>query len=227
MPFFQDIGAGDESLRHPLWGAFAFVKDHLEQMIALNVAWACQLLPAIAALAFATLPTWLRVLMLCYSAIAFVIATGVLYAVMQALFEGESFSFSLIQTTLRRLARAALWKLVPLFGLLGLLLSLILMLAPTAYALFTTPLLLGLFILLSAANYWGPLFAEQPHTSALWLLQRSIVLFWNRPARTLQSGFVVLFLLVLGTLSVSGLFLIVPVLIVALQLRCYHRPASQ
>ncbi len=57
MPFFEDIGADDEVLHRPIWGAFALVKDNLERLIVANIGWSLQLLPAILAYVLITITT--------------------------------------------------------------------------------------------------------------------------------------------------------------------------
>src|SRR5205085_934565 len=90
MPFFDDTGVGDDALRSPVWGAFGLLFEHLEQLVALNVGWALQIVPLLAALVFHAWPAWLWDLLMLYSIVALVVATGMLYRLVALVSGGDA-----------------------------------------------------------------------------------------------------------------------------------------
>lgn len=219
MPFLDDSGANDEALQHPTWGVFALLKDNLERMVAVNVGWSLQLLPAIAALAFPQLPLVVRVLFTLYSAAMLIPASGVLFVWMARVNQHEALHLDLLKEDFRRLALPSLLCLAPLFGLLGIcylaivLLSLLHILLLDVLARFT------LLVLLVSALYWGPLFAASPGRLPFFLLRQSLLLVWKYPAPTLATGLLVVLVAAIGIGSIAGFFLIAPVVGALLQTR--------
>ncbi len=215
MPFFDDSGIRTEIDRGPLWSAFSTFASQLERMIVLNLGWSVQLLPAIIGLAFFQLPDALRLLLILYTLAALPPATAALYGITAEVAQDEHAGMDLARDALRRLALPGWKTLTPLYGSLGLL----------AWAaqqasgilLLSALLQLALLIELVSAHYWGPLLVQEPQRSALALLRESLLLLWRFPVQTaLLSGAVGLALL-LGAISVGGLFLAVPVIIALLQ----------
>jgi hypothetical protein len=227
MPFFDDTGSDTQTARGPLWGAFATLRDQLERLIVLNIAWSIQLLPGVAALAFPGLPGWARLLMLAYSGLVLAPATGALYALVRLAAQGEPIGLEQATDTLRALALPSFRVLTPLYGMLGLLCGAIA--AASAWRtngaagllVLDVGLRLALLLGLTCANYWGPLFARAPEQPAGAILRRSALLAWRHPGRTLLTSGAVLLVLAIGALSVGGLFLVVPVLAALLQTHMY------
>ena len=81
---------------------------------------------------------------------------------------------------------------------------------------------LSLLLLLVVSLYWGPALAQHPE----WPLQRiaaqAIRLFWEQPAQTLWLGGICVVALLLGTISIAGVVLIIPVLVMLLQTEFYR-----
>jgi len=228
MPFFEDIGADDEVLQRPIWGAFALIKDNLERLVITNLAWSLQFVPAMLALAFTGLPTILRVLLLLYSAIVLVPATGTLFRLMARVAGYEALRFELVKEEFHEVALRSFICLSPLFGMVGLLLWFTVLASFAHIILLDILMRFTLLVLFVCASYWGPLFAEYSMRSPLFILQQSLLLVWRYPAPTLLTGAVVLLAMIIGTVSIGGLFLIVPVVVALLQTRrCYELLARE
>ena len=223
MPFLEDIGADDEVLQRPIWGTFALVKDNLERLIAANLGWSLQLIPAIVAFGFNSWPLMVRVLLVLYSVTALAPATAILFRFMARVCQYEALRLDMVKDDFRELAVPSFISLAPLFGVLGVFFWLTLLLS-TIHILLIDVLIRFIFIvLLVCSMYWGPLFAEDPERAPWSILGQSLLLVWRYPAPTVQTGIVVLLALLLGTISVGGLFLIVPVLVALLGTRrCYE-----
>jgi hypothetical protein len=222
MPFFDDTGIDTQAAQGPFWGAFATLRDQLERLIVLNIAWSIQLLPGVAALAFAELPAWARLLMLAYSGLAIAPATGALYALARLAAQGEPLSLELATGALRSLALPSFRVLAPLYSMLGVACAAIAALdtwraAGTPLLALDVGLRLALLLGLTCANYWGPLFAQAPEQPTAALLRQSALLVWRYPGRALLASGAVLLVLLIGAISVGGLFLVVPVLAALLQ----------
>ncbi|MBZ0296246.1 MAG: hypothetical protein K8L99_27045 [Anaerolineae bacterium] len=215
MPFFDDTGVKTEVERGPLWSAFSTFASQLERMIVVNLGWSVQLLPAIIGIAFFQLPTWLRLLLIIYTLAALPPATAALYGVTHEVADDEHINPDVVRDMLRRLALPGLKTLTPLYGSLGFLAWAA---QNTGSILLVSALLqLALLIELVSAHYWGPLLVENPQHSALAVLRDSLLMVWRYPSQTaLLTGAVALALL-LGTISIGGLFLAVPVIIALLQ----------
>lgn len=211
MPFLDDIGADDEALRRPVWGVFALVKDNLERVVAVNIGWALQLLPAIAALAFPQIPLIARVLLVFYSALALMPATGVLFVWMARVNQHETLRLEMLKEDFRRLALPSLLCLAPLFGLLGICYALVPLLGLAHILLLDVLVRFILLILLVSAFYWGPLFAEYSDRSPLFLLRQSLLLLWNYPGQMLATCLVAALVVAIGVFSIAGFFSIAPV----------------
>jgi hypothetical protein len=224
MPFFDDTGIDTQAAQGPFWGAFATLRDQLERLIVLNIAWSIQLLPGVAALAFAELPAWARLLMLAYSGLAIAPATGALYALARLAAQGEPLSLELATGALRSLALPSFRVLAPLYSTLGAACAAIAALdtwraagTPPSLLALDVGLRLALLLGLTCASYWGPLFAQAPEQAPAALLRQSALLVWRYPGRALLIGGAVLLVLAIGAISVGGLFLVVPVLAALLQ----------
>ncbi|WP_069805637.1 hypothetical protein [Thermogemmatispora onikobensis] len=215
MPFFEEFEAdalSEETLRRPIWGAFALLRDQLERLVALNVAWAVQLVPALVALAWPALPLGLRLLLVAYSALALLPATAVLFSGVARLNRQEPLDLATVRDELGRLLLPSLRTLAPLPGLCGLLCLLIIVVAPLQFLLLDILLRLLLLILLFSAAYWGPLFLAEPGQGAWSLLWQALRLAWRYPLLTAGSLLLALVVMLVGYLSIAGFFLIAPVL---------------
>lgn len=217
MPFFHDIDPDDEALSRPIWGTFALLKDNLERLLAVNIGWSLQILPAVAALAFPGLPLPLRVVLFLYSTTALAPASALLFVWTARVYLREPLRLESLKEDFLALALRSLLCLAPLFSCLGLCLVCITLLSLTPLVFLSVLARLALLILLVCALYWGPLFAEYPERSPLSLLWQSLLLVWRYPAPTALTGLAVLLVTALGMLSVAGFFLIVPVLVALLQ----------
>jgi len=81
---------------------------------------------------------------------------------------------------------------------------------------------LALLILLTAANFWGPLLIAHPRRPAHDLFVRALRLVWRCPGPSLLLSLAVLAAAVIGVISIGGLFLAVPVIIVLLQTQMFR-----
>lgn len=211
MPFLDDIGPDDEALRRPIWGVFALVKDNLERVVVTNIGWALQLLPAIAALAFAQLPLIVRIILVVYSAVMLTPATALLFVWMARVNQHEMLRMEMLKEDLRELFLPSMLCLAPLFGLLGMYYVAVVLLSSAHILLLDALARFVLLILLASAVYWGPLFAEYPGASPLALLQRSLLLLWRYPGATIATGLLAFLVMGIGIFSIAGFFLIAPV----------------
>lgn len=219
MPFFHDISADDETLARPIWGAFALVKDNLERVMLVNIGWSLQLFPALGALAFPQLPIFLRLLLFFYTLTALAPATALLYVCMGRVSQGEMLRLEMFKEDVRELALPGLFRLVPLFGVLGFCYVAIVLLSFTHVLLLDTLVRFLFLVLLTCALYWGPLFALDPGRSSLFILRQSLYLVWKYPGPTLLTGLMVLLVTALGIFTVVPFFVIVPVVVALLQTR--------
>jgi hypothetical protein len=214
MAFYDDSGI-DDSARGPLWGAFATLRDQIERLVLLNLAWSLQLLPAVIALGFGGSWPWLlRAVLVGYSALAVVPVSALVYALVARAVDGEHLGLDVAAEALRRLAAPSMRALAPLYGALVCLMLLGLTLEQTLLAALAQLLLLcGLLL----ATYWGPLLVETPQAGPIALLQGSLRLTLRYPGGTLLTFGATLLCVGLGAISIGGLFLIAFVLIALLQ----------
>lgn len=222
MPFQDDTGIILEEHRGPLWSAFAIFGSQLERMIVLNLGWALQLVPALAALALAGLPTFIRVLMVVYTVVVVPPATAVLYVLCARAADEDMLHLDLLIEVFRAVAWPGLRTLSPLLGSLGL----VGWLAQQANAAGLIPVSVlfqvALLVMLVAANYWGPLLAAYPDRPAYLLFRQALRLVWVYPAPTVLLSLAVLVTGAIGAISIGGLFLAVPVIIALLQTQMFR-----
>ncbi len=219
MPFLHDISADDELLARPIRGTFALVRDNLERVMLVNIAWSLQVFPALAALAFPQLPLALRLFFFFYSLTALAPATALLYVWMGRVAQGEMLRLEMVKEDIHELRFAGLFRLVPLFGVLGFNYVALVLLGFSHVLLLDTLARFLFLILLTCSLYWGPLFALAPERSALSLLRQSLILIWKYPAPALLTGLIVLGVTALGIFTVVPLFVIIPAVIALLQTR--------
>jgi hypothetical protein len=222
MPFFDDSGPRPEEEHGLLWRSAALIGDQLERMILLNIFWAAQLLPALAAWAFGGLPVWLRIAFTLYTALALIPATAVLFDMLTQTARQVPLSIEMAKESLKTRWKPAFMKLMPLYSLffwLGLAASLdsqnnIQMLDVTAQ--------LGLLFLALFSLYWGALFTVHPEDSLIKIFTASVRQVWRKPGQTLLAALLTLAALILGVISIGGIFLIVPVLVVLIQVQLFQ-----
>ncbi len=214
MPFLDDTGVRTEVERGPLWSAFTTFASQLERMVLLNLVWALQLMPLIIAMAFYQLPSVVRIALVIYTLAALPPATAALYGVVALVIDDEHISPYIVRDQLSRLWLAGYKNLAPLYGMVGFIVWVAYQAQTT---LLSAVLQLVLLLVLVCANYWGPLTAATPERQPLTLLAESIRLMWRYPLQALLISGAVALSLALGTISVGGLFLAVPVIIALLQ----------
>jgi uncharacterized membrane protein len=219
MPFFQDTETRDER-RGPIWSPFAVIRDNVERLVLVNLGWSIQLLPGVLALAFPELPSWLRIVMGLYSATVIVPATGALYALSFAAARGEHVSLDLARYYFRELAIPSFRTLAPLYGVFGVLIWVGIVSNPSVPSV-TTVATLAALVWYLCATYWGPLLISHPQMTAATMVAQSIQIVWRHPAKSLATGLVAAAALVIGLVSIAGLFLIVPVVLTLLHCERY------
>ncbi|NWF70589.1 MAG: hypothetical protein HXY40_15990 [Chloroflexi bacterium] len=224
MPFFDDSDPRIEEERTPLERAFAILRDQLERMVALNLLWVAQGLPLLLAWAF-PLPDFLRLTFTLYSALAFPPVTATLFAVLWQVSTGAAVDRYLIGDCFRQQLKPGLLKLMPLYSLFFWLAALALFAEDNGWLLLDVLARLLLLLTLLVSLYWGPLLVAQPAWPLSRLAARAVRLFWLHPAHTLLLALVCLAALFLGIVSIAGLALIVPILVMLLQTEFYRAVA--
>jgi len=221
MPFFDDSGTRPEEHRGPFFSTFALLFDQIERMIALNIAWSIQLIPAILAFAFPSFPIWGRALLLAYTAIAIFPATGLLYKMVASACDGDLMNFEAGKEFLRGGFLPSLLTLLPLYSIFGWLVLLAILTSGKQWFIVNVAIQV-LFLLTAVCSiYWGPLFVEKPNR-ILDILKTSVRIVWGSPSTTSVTGFSVLLAIALGLVSVGGLFLIVPVFVALLETQVFR-----
>lgn len=217
MPFFDDNGIDEDTLHSPIWGTFTVLKDNLERLIALNLCWSVNLVPGLIGMAFPSLPLWLRIPLVIYSILVMAPATGTLYVMVAGMNENEPPQLDTIWQTFRAMLIPSIRVIAPLYGLIGCLFWTIVFLAPLRLVAVDTLLQLCLLFLLFLSTYWGPALGHQPQQSLWQTIRETTRLAFRYPYQTLISDAIILLALILGAISIGGLFLIVPVLVAIAQ----------
>ncbi|MCC7206063.1 MAG: hypothetical protein IT323_02080 [Anaerolineae bacterium] len=221
MPFFDDSGVCVEEERTALERTFALAREQLERLITLNLLWALQGVPLLIAWAFPT-PDAVRVILTFYSVLAIPPATATMYAMLARVCAGEPIDRHQLTDCAKGHALNGLLKLMPLYSLFFWL-ALLMNAATTGGWLALDVLARLLFLLLATLSlYWGPALAAHPEWSLVELVTRAARLFWRSPGQTLLLGGACLIATLLGVISIAGLVLIVPVLIILLQTEFYR-----
>lgn len=228
MPFLDDSGARPEEEHGPVGRAFALLRDQLERLILLNLAWIAQIVPLLVAWVVPTLPPALRLALTLYSAVALLPATVVVWAVLREVGEGQPLSLELVWDALKAQWRRGFLALLPLVSLFYWL-ALAAGWAAERQLLFLDVLArLVILVLALLSLYWGPVMVADDRWAGA-ILFRSAQLVWRRPLETLGIGAACLAAAVLGVVSIGGLFLVAPVLVALLQTELYRsvqpRPA--
>jgi hypothetical protein len=222
MPFLDDSGPRPEEERGILWRSTALIGEQLERMILLNIAWAIHSAPVIVAWAYPNFPSWLRVAFLLYSAFAFIPATATLFASLSQVCDGIPLDFEMVTTNLREQFAPSFLKLLPLYSLFYWLYLLSTFAAQKNFLLLDVFSRLLILTLAVFSVHWGGLFVQAPHLSALKIASASAALFWRKPAATLLTALLCFIALIIGIISIGGMFLIVPVLIALIQIQSYR-----
>lgn len=221
MPFFDDTGPRVEEERTPLERAFALVRDQLERFVALNLLWAVHIAPLLIAWAF-ELPEAVRVLFTLYSVLALPPATAALFAVMARVSAGEPIDRHVLIECAREQWRNGLLKLLPLMSLFLWLALLRNAAAARGWMAIDVLAQLAIMLLALTSLYWGPLLADDPALPVWRVPVRAARLFWQHPGQTLLLAVFGLIAVALGIISIAGLVLIVPVLLILLQTEFYR-----
>lgn len=216
MPFLEDIGPRDER-RGPVWSAFATIGGQVERIVAVNVVWSLVLVPALVALAFPELSWWLRLLLGLCSATALPPATIVLYGVASHASRGQHVDAGLVTELLRDQWMRGLRCLGPLYGTFGVLVWCVVLAILQGIAPLVTMVVLVTLLWSVCAVNWGPLVVAEPSMSTMDVLRESIRLAWRSPERTLATWLMTCLAVLVGTVSIGGLVLIVPILIAIVQ----------
>ncbi|MCB9134363.1 MAG: hypothetical protein H6636_02985 [Anaerolineales bacterium] len=219
MPFFDDSGLRPEEEHSPIGRAFALIGDQLERLVLLNIVWALQLVPLIVSWAFPQIPAVLRVALTLYTIFALIPATGMLFGVLHETSNGVPLDFDLMRAALKEQFVPSLVKLLPLWSLFGWLALGASAAAARGWLLFDALARLLILLLAVVGLYWGPVMIAEPDQSAVGIFRQSVHLFLRKPAPTLGTGLVCLAAALLGTVSVAGLFLIVPVAVGLMQIQ--------
>jgi uncharacterized membrane protein len=222
MPFFDDSGVRHEDHRGPLLSAFAMLLDQIERMVALNLVWSLNLVPALVAWFLPELPLWVRILLFAYTAVAIGPATALVYAMLKQACESDLLSIVMARETFRLIFRSSLFTLVPLYSSFIWLALLASWASQAQLVIIDTIVRLGFLLLTVFGLFWGPLFADRPELSAAGILKESIRLAWRFPLLTMLTWLACLLALVIGILSIGGLFLIIPVLLALISTQLYR-----
>jgi len=221
MPFFEDTGVRTEEHRGPLLSAFSVLLDQIERMVVLNLVWTAQFVPVLIAYIF-SLPLAIRLSLLACNGFLYFPLTGLLYTAIGRACDGELLRVDTVIDAWRESVRRSAFVLAPLLVIFpGLVLAAI-WAASMNFFLLDVLVRLAILLLGVCSLYWGPLFAAFPGASAVAVFRHSVILMWKYPLLTLLTGCAVVFSLIIGTFSVGGLFLIVPVLIALLETQLYR-----
>ncbi|MCB9452811.1 MAG: hypothetical protein H6672_15335 [Anaerolineaceae bacterium] len=220
MPFFDDSGPRIEEADGPLTRSFALLREQLERMIGLNLLWVAQGLPLLLAWAF-PLPDILRLVFTLYSALAIPPATAAVFGVLREVTQGEPVGWALIAENVRTHFKSGLLKLMPLYSLFFWLGALAILAEDQGWFIVDVAVRLLLLLVLLVSLYWGPLLVAYPEWSLLRVLRRAGRLCWHNLGHTLLLGVFSLAAALLGMISIAGMVLIVPTLVMLFQTEYY------
>ncbi|MDX2160267.1 MAG: hypothetical protein SF162_02980 [bacterium] len=215
MPFQDDSGLVREDRPHPLVAPFAAFAAQVERVVLVNVGWSLQLIPALVAFAF-DLPPLARTALTLYTVLALIPATGWLYQMARHAADHDHLSPEVAREALERMFLPSFRVLLPLFGSMGLLF------AVSAWAeaggLFGIAVAARLAILLYGTTmlWWGVLHAQYPTWSAVRVALEAARMVWRDPAPSLLPIGATAISLLIGVISIGGIFLAVPILIALL-----------
>jgi hypothetical protein len=202
--------------------SFALIKGQWLRMLLLNFFWAIQAVPLLMALVFSTWPYGLRIGLSIYSVLALVPATAALYATLDQVSDGAQLSFGLVRDCLKAQFTNAYLKLLPLYSLFFWLLLVDRLAINKSLFVEATLVRLVILILGILSLYWGPAMVNVSALSAIGLFIASYKLLWHRPGKTLLASLYCLLSLVLGVVTIVGMLLIAPVLVVLIQIQLFR-----
>lgn len=231
MSFFDNSGVDMDEPRAPLWAAFATLRDQLERLVLLNLLWAAQLLPAVGAVMFPEWPGWVRLLCVIYSGAALAVATALLYALIYESAQGEPLTIDLVKERWWTHIQPGTRTLASLYGVIGLLLLALIgfdelqVSGTMTDVTFIGAVAVRLLLLLTFTGslYWGPLWAVNPTGSLVSILRHSVALVQLWPGVTLRLLLLICAVLLIGTVSIGGIFLVVPVVVALIQVHTFLR----
>ncbi len=221
MPFFDNSGVQTEKYEGPFLRAFALLFEQIERMVALNIAWALQILPLAVFFAFPRLPLGLRILFLLYTGCTLIPVTGMMFGLVAQAQMGELLRLDQALELLRTLTPRSLLVLAPLYSLFAWVAGLSLLAQSLHLLVLDVLARLALLFMAVFAVYWGPLFAAAPQRSAWGVLRESFRLTWHHPGKSLLAFFLVALAWLLGFFSIGGVVLVAPVLAALLQTGYY------
>jgi len=221
MPFFEDTGVRTEEHRGPLLSAFSVLLDQIERMVVLNLVWAAQFVPLLIAYLI-SLPLGVRLALLACNGFMYFPLTGMLYTVIGRACDGELIRVDTVIDALRESIRRSALVLAPLLITFPALVLAAIWAASAKILILDVLIRLAILLLGVCSLYWGPLFAASTGKSAAGIFRHSVILLWKYPLLTLLTGCAVVLTMIVGTFSVGGLFLIVPVLISLLETQLYR-----
>jgi hypothetical protein len=221
MPFLEDTGVRTEEHRGPLLSAFSVLLDQIERMVVLNLIWAAQFVPVLIAYVL-SLPLAIRLALLACNGFMYFPLTGMLYTTIGRACAGELLRTDTVLDALRESARRSAFVLAPLLVIFPGLVLVAIWAAAVKFVFLDVLVRLAILLLGVCSLFWGPLFAASPEMTAVSIFRRSAALFLHYPLLTFLTGCAVLLTMILGTLSVGGLFLIAPVLVALLETQLYR-----
>jgi len=214
----QEMQADPRILRQSI----ALWRAQWKAMLLLNFAWVAQAAPLFLALAFITWPYAIRIVLSIYSVLALILAAATLFGTLNQVSDGAQLNLSLVWQSLKSQFTNAYLNLLPLYSLFFWLLLADRWAIEKTLFVEATLIRLVFLILGVLSLYWGPAMVEVPALSAIGLFIASYKLLWHRPGKTLQAGLLSLLALLLGILTVAGVLLIAPVLVVLIQIQLFR-----
>lgn len=205
--------------------SIALWRSQWKGMVLLNLFWANQAVPLLLALVFSTWPYGLRIGLSLYSVLALVPATAMLFAALYQVSDGAQLSLSLVKESLIAQFTNAYLKLLPLYSLFFWLILADRWAIDKSLFVEATLIRLVILILGILSLYWGPAMVDVPALSAIGLFIASYKLTWHRQGITLLAGLYSLAALALGLLTILGLLLVAPVIVVLIQLQLFRAVA--
>ncbi|MDX1992520.1 MAG: hypothetical protein SF029_09025 [bacterium] len=212
MPFQDDSGITREDNPHPLVAPFSAFAAQVERVVIVNVAWAVHLVPALVAFV-ADVPEAVRIALTLYTVIAFIPATAWLYRMARHIADHDHLSPDLGSTALQETFLPSFRVLLPLLGCMGLLFVVSAWADANGVFLLAVIGRLALLLYATTAIWWGVFHAQQPQWSAVRVVRESARLVWQHPVPALLPLFAAGVTMLIGVISIGGIFLAVPVLI--------------
>jgi len=205
--------------------SFILWRARWKAMLLLNLAWVAQASPFFLALAFTTWPYALRIALSIYSVLALVLATATIFGTLNQVSDGTQLNRSLVWRSLKSQFTNAYLKLLPLYSLFFWLILVDRWTIGENLFIEATLIRLVILILGILSLYWGPAMVDVPALSAIGLFIASYKLTWHRQGMTLLAGLYCLAALALGLLTILGLLLVAPVMVVLIQLQLFRAVA--